>query len=358
MFAALKGFLPCREGREHIKRAELGDGNDPMLALPREMIIHGAKLDLEEDCEDAKIDRSALPAGSHVESIFAEDRARIDFGLDLRMLTVSVEKAKVSTPDGPQFISASTLDFGPPRMQVTWNFLCNMTILISQYGMPINRFANLVSSDIKKFSSGEVSRYFQNVAARLLPIYIELTHELAHADVFQGDDTPSLVLEVRRVMKLEQSDERPWVPYATRQIASETLARSQPSLALVTSETLGFEFERLGSQKGNKTGFNTTVLSCKSDQKNPHSLIVLYRSHLGGLNNLLNSVLTLRNSENRKIVIQSDLSRVNLVSDPEVLKKVDVEYAGCTSHARRDFTSLLEDIAWNLRGSVGYCREC
>ena len=51
----------------------------------------------------------------------------------------------------------------------------------------------------------------------------------------------------------------------------------------------------------------------------------------------LNSVLTLRNSENRKIVIQSDLSRVNLVSDPEVLKKVDVEYAGCTSHARRDF---------------------
>jgi hypothetical protein len=326
-----------REGREHIKRAELGDGDDPMLALPREMIIYGAKLEVEEDYVDAKIDRSVLPAGSHVESVFTEDRARIDFGLDLRMQTISVEKAKISTSDGQQIISASTLEYGPPRMQVTWNFLCNMIILISQYGMPISRFANLVSSENKKFTSGEVSRYFQYVATRLLPIYIELIYELAHADVFQGDDTPSLVLEIRRGMKLEKPDERQWASYATKEKAAETLVRSQPTLALVSSEILGFEFERLGPQKGNKTGFNTTVLSGKSDQKNPHSLIVLYRSHLGGLNNLLNSVLTLRNSENRKIVIQSDLSRVNLVSDPEVLKKVDVEYAGCTSHARRDF---------------------
>lgn len=67
------------------------------------------------------------------------------------------------------------------------------------------------------------------------------------------------------------------------------------------------------------------------------SLIVFYRSHLGGLGNLLEMLLAKRNPAAGGLIVQSDLATVNLVTDPQLLQQFPVRYAGCMSHARRPF---------------------
>jgi hypothetical protein len=104
---------------------------------------------------------------------------------------------------------------------------------------------------------------------------------------------------------------------------------------------LGFEFERRCGD-GTKKALHTTTLSGRSEGDDPRSLIVLYRSHLGGFGNLLEMLLRKRSPKHKALTIQSDLATVNLVADEELRQRFAIRYAGCASHARRPF-ALYED---------------
>ena len=51
----------------------------------------------------------------------------------------------------------------------------------------------------------------------------------------------------------------------------------------------------------------------------------------------MTACLRSRRAEFKNLIVQSDLSTVNLVSDPELAARFNIELAGCASHARRPF---------------------
>jgi hypothetical protein len=133
----------------------------------------------------------------------------------------------------------------------------------------------------------------------------------------------------------------PWHGYRNQEAAQAQVAQGAKSLAAMLAAELGFEFERRTGD-GTKKALHTTTISGRSDGDDPRSLIVLYRSHLGGFGNLLETLLCQRSPQRKALTIQSDLATVNLVADEELRRRFDIRYVGCASHARRPF-ALYED---------------
>jgi hypothetical protein len=209
--------------------------------------------------------------------------------------------------------------------------------------MPFNRLGAMLSHPDKKFTAKMLSGWFAYGAMRFLPIYLYLAKKLANTDILMGDDTKNRVIEVSRYFKeVNQAGEPmgispPWEHYATVEAAKKTLSRAGPyDLGTLTAAILGFVSNRLDGT-GTKLALHTSVVSGRADASDPRSNIVFYRSHFGSFGNLLNMLLRLRNKDNRTLIIQSDLATVNLVSDSDILKWLEIDYAGCTSHARRVF---------------------
>jgi hypothetical protein len=329
-----------KEEAASIARRKLGGGADPRFAPHAEMLMHGASSTPRKTSISCDVDPLDLPKDSKIKQKFYESRERLDFSFSLTVLDVSVEKLAVETPRGTTLITGDMETIGPAKMRVTWGFLASMAILVSQYVMPFNRFGRLVSSQRKAFSSAEISRYFQFVASHFAPIYVHLGRALAQAPVLAGDDTSALVLEVSTALsesELEPDTPLPWAPFATADAARAQLAAgAAPTMSLTLAEAFGFAWPRKDG-KGGKRAFNTTTLSGRMDADDPKSTVVFYRSHLGGMGNLLDAILPHRHPENRDLVVQSDLSTVNLISDPVVLRRLNVALAGCAAHARRPF---------------------
>jgi hypothetical protein len=216
-----------------------------------------------------------------------------------------------------------------------------MTVLVAQYAMPMNRLATLLSTDAKSFSAGSLSRMLRYVAQRFEPIYLTLFDSLTDADVLTGDDTSCRVLEVSRHFAKPQDDAgesaaAPWHGYRNAEAARDLLSQGDGSLAATVARDLGFEHARRNGD-GAKRALHTTTLSGRSDASDPRSLVVFYRSHLGGFGDLLQMLLRKRNPKHRALTIQSDLSTVNLVADEQLRQRFTIRYAGCASHARRPF---------------------
>lgn len=335
-----------REGVELAAHCNLGGGPDPQFASHVETLMEGANQPVRTQTAACKVDLQDLPKGAEITRTFTQPRERIDFSFSLTKLDIEVEKAAVKTRDGLTTLLTGDIEaFGPLKSRVTWNFLAHMAILTAQYVMPFHRFARITSSPYKRFCAGEISRYFYTVASHFTPIYVHLGQALAQAPVLVGDDTPSLVLEVTRGLeKGQQSGDTglPWDSYASHTAASAHLAEAPFSMAHLISQAFGFASPRKDG-KGDKKGFNTTTLSGRTDAADPKSTIIFYRSHLGGMGNLLDAILPLRHADNRALVVQSDLSTVNLVSDRAVLARLDIVIAGCVSHARRPFAIHTSD---------------
>jgi predicted DNA binding CopG/RHH family protein len=104
---------------------------------------------------------------------------------------------------------------------------------------------------------------------------------------------------------------------------------------LLASE-LDFEHEKRDGG-GAKKALHTTTISGRTEPDDPRSLVVFYRSHLGGFGNLLETLLRRRDPKHGALTVQSDLSTVNLVTDKELLRLFVIRVVGCTSHARRPF---------------------
>jgi hypothetical protein len=273
-----------------------------------------------------------------------EERERFDFSFEVKRLTLQVEKKVVQGADGERHVvSASTASLGPRGYAVTWGFLAHMVVLVAQYAMPMNRLATLLSTDAKRFSAGMLARMLRYVARRFAPIYLALFDSLADSEILCGDDTSCRVTEVSRHLgaKPETTGPPPWQGYRNPEAAQEQLAAGAKSLAAMLAAELGFEFERRTGD-GTKKALHTTTISGRSERDDPRSLIVLYRSHLGGFGNLLETLLCKRSPKCKALTIQSDLATVNLVADEELRRRFDIRYVGCASHARRPF-ALYED---------------
>ena len=331
------------EAHEGMARFRLGGGAQPAFESSKEAFMTGAQVTTSEET-------LALPApvnekrdGKVLDTI-VEERERFDFAFEVKRLTLQVEKKVVQGKDGERHVvSASTASVGPRKFEVTWGFLANMVILVVQYAMPMNRLARLLSTDAKRFSAGGLARMLRYVAHRFAPIYLSLFDSLADSDILSGDDTSSCrVTEVtRHLLAKEPVEPAPWQGYRNMEAAQEQLERGAKSLAAMLGAELGFEFERRTGD-GTKKALHTTTVSGRSEGCDPRSLIVLYRSHLGGFGNLLEMLLRKRSPKCKDLTIQSDLSTVNLVADKELQRRFAIRYAGCASHARRPF-ALYED---------------
>lgn len=325
------------ELREHMARFRLGGGAQPALESAKEAFMTGAQVATSEETLKlgAPVDEQQ---GVKVVDTITEERERFDFSFTVRRVTVQLEKKVVEDAAGERrVVSPSTATLGPPRYAVTWDFLAHMAVLVVQYAMPMNRLATLLSTDAKRFSAGTLARMLRYVAQRFAPIYLTLVDALADSDILSGDDTSCRVIEVSRHFAAGAAGEKPpWHAYRTVEAARAHFAGGDKSLATMLAAELGFEFERRTGD-GTKKALHTTTLSGRSAAEDPRSLIVLYRSHLGGFGNLLETLLCKRSPRRKALTVQSDLSTVNLVADKELLRRFDMRYVGCASHARRPF---------------------
>ena len=327
------------EMREHMARLKLGGEPQPALQSPSEAFMTGAQVATIKQALPWPAPEVPEHDGKVVHTII-EPRERFDFTFTVRQLSVQVEKKVVEGQDGERrVVSQSTASLGPPRYAVTWELLAHMTILVVQYAMPMNRLALLLSTDAKRFSAGALARQLRYVAQRFAPIYTTLFDSLADASILSGDDTSCCVLEVNRYFAdpHHPDDETPpWHDYRTADAALVSLVQGDDSLAAQVACELGLEHSRRNGD-GNKKALHTTTISGRSEPDDPRSLIVFYRSHLGGFGDLLRMLLRKRSPKHSALTIQSDLSTVNLVTDEDLLRLFTLRYAGCTSHARRPF---------------------
>ena len=353
--------------REFGARLQLGDGADPALQSVEETLMPGGVVALSDKLESLVAKLPAELEGATVVKTLHETRGRYDFTVSVSRLELDVEKKVVVMPNGERaVVTASTAAYGPPHYSVTWSALSTLAVLVGQFALPLNRLATLVSTAGKQFTAGGLGRMLHYVAKRLVPIYLELCDQLADSRIIGGDDTSCRVIEVSSYFAAKNKDgPPPWADYANRDTAAQSLCRceqmrqdrmrrraegdrearrtssEEPSLGMLLGSVLQFESPRQNGT-GAKQSLNTTVLSGRSVADDPRSLIVFYRSHLGGCGNLLESILRNRNPRARKLTLQADLSTTNLVNDPELLERFSIKLIGCSAHARRPF-ALYED---------------
>jgi len=355
---------------EFADRMEEGEQADPSLMSPTEILMPGGVAVTDEEVEYLAATLTPELADAMVVKTLNDQRVRYDVSVTVRPITLNVQKHVVVKDNGERtVVSASTDAYGPPRYSVTWVTLATLAVLIGQFALPFNRLATLFSTAGKQFTAGGLSRMLHYVAERLVPIYIQLSEELADSDILCGDDTSCRVIEVASHLKAAKSQERkrqrnrhppPWDAYRTPAAAEASIEQcrqrqqqrrqqradgardakrtkdEEPSLGMLIGRVLEFESPRQDGT-GGKQSLNTTVITGRSVADDPHSLIVFYRSHLGGLGNLLDSILRRRNPAARDVIVQADLSTTNLVKDPELLQRFDLKLIGCSAHARRPF---------------------
>ena len=331
----------AQENAEHMARFALGDGPDAAFESPKEAFMQGGDCRVEEKTVVASI-KPELLVDEEIVGRMTEQRERYGFNLTITKVIVDVEKVVVKDEgSATRIISASMRDIGPPKMNVTWEFLANTTIMVAQYAMPFTRLGSLLTVPGKRFTSATLSRMFCYVAQRFAPIYLHNFQRLADARLLSGDDTTNRVLEFTRFLSLVKADpksagEPPWLTYATQEAAEATFKKEAvPSLAVLTARRLGFESDRKDG-RGQKASMQTTVIWGRGDADDPRSAIIFYRSHIGGFGNLLSICLASRQTHLSELTVQSDLATVNLVT-AEQKERFAIEMVGCTSHARRPF---------------------
>jgi Transposase IS66 family len=236
-------------------------------------------------------------------------------------------------------------DVGPAGWNVTWRSMVNVIVLVFGMAVPGARIERLLGKD--GFSRTNISDMCAYVATRLLPVYIELCRQLAQAEIIIGDDCVSRVNDVGRHFRTLREWKR------ARKAAADPIAFEketpkpeapwdnppQDSLTARLKDELDFEFQHVRASKAKtpKIRLHTSLLCAQMITGNEKSRIVIYRTHLGSVGNLLGRVLLSRKRNASPLTFVGDLSASNHVTDAEVLRHVAITYAGCASHARRPF---------------------
>jgi hypothetical protein len=367
-----------------VEHLELGAGRaEPALQSVNETLMPAGAILADED---QVFVAANLPEGfteGDVVKTLNETRVRYDFTVAVTRVELDVEKKVVVSEDGKRHVvSASTAQYGPPRYAVTWSALATLAVLVGQFAMPFHRLATMLSTAGKRFTAGGLARMLHYVAVRLVPIYLELAEQIANSEILAGDDTTCRVVEVSSYQAepkgnagAQEKQRPPWSGYRTPAEADKSLRRCQemekarkqrrqdgdreakrtadeePSLGVMIGRKLEFESTRRDGA-GPKQAMNVTVVSGRSEPDDPRSLIVFYRSHLGGYADLLESILRRRRPSARDLIVQADLSATNLVTSPELRSRFRLRLIGCSAHARRPFALYEQDdpvnCAWML----------
>ena len=312
----------------------------PALPLPlekTEVSFHLSDADLQESFPTSKnITRETYTSKNY------------DFILQVQELSVSTEIAR--DRENGVSLSAAPATFALKGFQITLRAMINLVLLAVVFLLPFHRISRLLGN-LKIFHRSNISRYLGIAASRALPVYMQLLEELAQAEHLWGDATPTRVNEVQRALSkrskwLESGFEGPAEPFPWEksQSISETLAISESEEEADSSavsqklfQELGYHFSR--SQKKQsfaKVRHQTMVIHGRKDKKDPLTHIVIFRSCLGDVGNVLDKILLNRKGQ-KPLTLQCDHSSANLPQDKEVLKRVKITVAGCLAHLRRPF---------------------
>jgi hypothetical protein len=369
-----------RQSEKFLEHLLAGNGPDPSLQSVNEALMPGGAVVAEEQHEYLDVEVPKELAKAAVLKTTTETRERYDFAFTVSRVALEVEKKIVEDEDGQRHvITASTSAFGPPRYAVTWTGLATLAVLVGQFAMPFNRLATLFSTSAKRFTAGALGRLLHYVAERLVPVYLTLWAQLADGDILAGDDTTARVLEVAAYFRKARGrdgprpeEPPPWAGYRTPKAAEESLRRCEklerarvqrredgdrtavrskeetPPLGVLIGRHIPFESLRRDGD-GPKKSMNTTVVSGRRVAKDPRSLIVFYRSHLGSCGNMFEALLRRRDPKQRRVILQGDLSSTNSITAPDLLKRFDVSAIGCAAHARRPFAIHEDDDPVNCQ---------
>lgn len=353
-------------------RAQLGGGADPALESEPEALMNADVVCVEEDFDTVE---AVLPSDAGQETVvktLVDPRMRYEFAVTVTRLQLNVEKKVLVTKDGKRrIISGDVQKYGPKGFAVTWQALATLAVMVGQFAMPLNRLGTMLSTATKKFTATSLGRMLHYVAERFAPIYLTLMEQLADSDILAGDDTSCRVLEVasyyarNREGQADPKEEPPWRGFGTtgeanrsylkhleakaallqRRDEGEREARTtpvkEPPLKVLIGRELDFESKRKDGD-GPKQALNTTVVTGRTEAHEPSSQVVFYRSHLGSLGDLLTMLLSRRRPSKRKLIVQADLSTTNLVTDPTLTSRFDIELVGCSAHARRPFAQYAD----------------
>ncbi len=359
-----------------VDHLELGHGADPVLRSVNETLMPGGAVLANEEQVSLSAEVPAELAKAKVARTLTQTRVRYDFSVAVTRIELDVEKKVVVEENGKRHVvAASTREYGPPRYAMTWSALATLAVMVGQFALPFHRLATMLSTAGKRFTAASLSRMLRYVAVRLVPIYLELAREIADSDILGGDDTSCRVLEVAAYFaETEDGDAAsgkrrkppPWADYQTPAAAQKSFQRCEEarrararrreegdreakrtpdedaSLGVMIGRELAFESPRRDGN-GSKQSLNTTVISGRSVAEDPTSLIVFYRSHIGGFGNLVESLLRRRSPKRRDVIVQGDLSTTNLVTSPELLSRFKIKLIGCSAHARRPFANYEDD---------------
>ena len=281
---------------------------------------------------------------------------------------------KSYNPTNGKTLTPDMSEVGPHGWSITWRAMVNVSTLVFGMALPAARIEKLFGKD--GFSRSNISDMCAYIAMRLVPVYIALAEQIAQADIIMGDDCVSRVTEVTRYLRAlrewrktckEAADpeayqketpepEPPWEKPSEEM--SEPIdgsdAENPMSLVARLEAELDFAFQhsRKDKSKAPKIRLHTSLLSAETCTGDPKSRVVLYRTHLGSVGNLLGRVLRSRKKNLGPLVFVGDLSSSNRVTDPLVAAKVDVTYAGCASHARRPFKRHFDQDPLNCTDAL------
>ena len=282
---------------------ELARANEMLFSFPvgiREETKMEPKVERMQEFEKTK--------GLHV----THDRPkRVEVKIVVTEIEYKVET--VTDPETGKSVRASMSDHGPEGCLYTWKAIANLMKLHVGFAIPLHRLSLIIGQP--EFTPMNIYRALRRTALGLLPIYLSLAEELSDAQILSGDDTATKVLE-----RTEVADPK--------------------SLSRQIDDELGWA-SPYANGKGVKQALNVSLLIGKP-KPDPRSTIRFFRTHVGSVGNLLNTVLAWRSPKAGPVIFQGDLSNTNLPT-PEMRERFHLALAGCGAHARRPFWRFRED---------------
>lgn len=287
----------------------------PELKSPDERLV-------ERDLFEVERHESTLRVGLAAKLLFFGKASGLHSTYDVVVrneLKFVVERHEIrveTVSDGEKRLRADTTELGPFRWGVGWSALVKMIQFTVGCHLPTERVATMFGG---KFSGPQIGRWLRKVAEWFIAIYLELAAQLAQAEYMSLDDSPTLVLEMRR--KLQNGI-----------AGTETEADLDPLVA-ETAALLGRAHQKVTSSEVKRV-VQVSLVTGATLVGDPRSTINFYRTHYGDSGNLLSHLLAMRRRKYRSLKIQGDLSPRNL-PNPLYQKTFDIEVYGCAAHARR-----------------------
>ena len=262
-----------------------------------------------------------------------DKRIRFNVNLTITEIEYNVETLRCPITG---FSKTATVDDGPAKFRVTYNAIAQITLLVYGMGIPIVRLAASLGASRDYFNPSRIYRLCLHVARACASVYQVIFEDLALCNTLSGDDTFNSVLEMRTDEEEISDEDFNKALYNSKQEPDPQKA----DFVVETKKLLGSQMPRKDGKGLKKSIFTTVVIGQK---QNDH--LILYHTERKSFGDILGKILANRELKPElrrvKCSIQSDLSSSNL-PNPEP-KHLNLEYLGCSAHARRPFWRYRND---------------